>query len=272
MDRRIITPESCREFPADSKAAWKLDVIRAKFIVKKQFNSKAGSKRLGVLWLVLDPLITTLIFLFVFTVIKYRPDMVGLFIGLTMLRGLQESIKNGVKTTMDFRGGMIIERINSRALILSEIFLIFYNTAFVSIGTMVILFAVFDVTIFGNLLFLLAMLINSIVWYGFGRMLAPLAVKIPDIETMVGYFGFLMFFMSPCLYTLGETKGLHRTINMYNPFSFTVEFARKWSTDSTDFELLDPIVGGLIFASLFLVFIIGLKMIDSIRWRTSTWS
>ena len=69
---RVITPESCSESGQLTETEKTLDKRRASFILKNKFRRMAGNRRLGVLWIALDPIIQSLIYLFVFIVIiKY---------------------------------------------------------------------------------------------------------------------------------------------------------------------------------------------------------
>ena len=44
----------------------------------------AGRKELGSLWLVLHPVLLSLVYLFVFTVIRSNPNSVNIFVGISM--------------------------------------------------------------------------------------------------------------------------------------------------------------------------------------------
>ena len=71
-DVRKITSEKCVDMPSNPDSALKLDFERSQFIVKKNFSSVAGSRILGQLWLVLDPLIQAAIYFFVLVVLRAR--------------------------------------------------------------------------------------------------------------------------------------------------------------------------------------------------------
>ena len=87
-DIREITPEKCMDHLDSPNEALKLDFLRGRFILNKKLRRVAGSKRLGNLWLVLDPIFTSLVYYFVFTVIRHKSDPESVFIGLTYIRML----------------------------------------------------------------------------------------------------------------------------------------------------------------------------------------
>ena len=271
-DLRRITPESCVDYPTNKKDALKLDVDRARFIVKKRFRGVAGSRRLGELWLALDPLFLGLIYYFVFTVIRHKTDPVTVFIGITYIRILQQALKSGYSSMPDFTGGLKIERVRTRAIIISEFLLGISNSFFACVGIGVIFLVIFEVSLSAVLIFWLLGLITYFFWYTLGNLFSPISMIIPDTKPFVSYLGTMMLFGSPALYTLSETTGLHRTINLYNPITFCIEPARAVIVGSSDYLLLSKDVAILLASILILLIIVNVRRFDGIRWRFSTWS
>ena len=271
-DLRIITPSSCTEVPSNEGAALILDLKRARFIVRKKFRVIAGSKRLGQLWLIIDPLIVSLMYFLVFTVIRYTPDPRSIFLGITYIRILQLALKNGYNNSIDYTGGIKIERVSSRCLLFSEWYLIFLNTFFMCFGVSLLFLFFFESNFLDIIIFFTLAMILYIMWYGLGSFFSPIGRNIPDTKSLVSYFGMLMFFASPALYSLGETQGYHRTVSLLNPFSYIVEACRLLLLDSEDFYLLDVSLG-FMYGGLFLtLFIFSILRFDKNRWRFSTWS
>ena len=81
-----------------------------------------------------------------------------------------------------------------------------------------------------------------------------------------------MFFISPALYPLSRTEGIHRQISIYNPFSYFVEAARTVATGSKDYEILSLEIGFIWLLVYITLGYIGLKTLDRVRWRLSVWS
>ena len=64
--------------------------------------SVAKSYKLGSLWLMLDPLLHSLVYLFVFTVIRYRTSPGTVMLGLALIRGLQQYLVYGATSNFRF--------------------------------------------------------------------------------------------------------------------------------------------------------------------------
>ena len=272
-DIREITPEKCIDHLDNPNEALKLDFLRGRFILNKKLRRVAGSKRLGNLWLVLDPIFTSLVYYFVFTVIRHKSDPESVFIGLTYIRMLQMSIKHGYINSIDYSGGIKIERVRTRALIFSEYFLGFSNSFFMCLGISILF-----VTFFGImdpmsiLIFYILGFVNYFFWYSAGNLFSPIGLRIPDTNALVTYFGLMMFFGSPALYPLSSTTGLHRTINLYNPFSFCVEPIRHLLIGTDDYLLLNPNLGYAYLGFMMIALAFNANRFDKIRWRISSWS
>ena len=218
-------------------------------------------------------IIKKVVYYFVFTVIRHKADPESVFIGLTYIRMLQMSLKHGYINNIDYSGGINIERVRTRALVISEYFLGFSNSFFMCLGISILFILFFGITDpIAILLFYILGFVNYFFWYSAGSLFSPIGIRIPDTNTLITYFGLMLFFGSPALYPLSSTTGLHRTVNLFNPFSFCVEGARHLLIGTEDYLLLDPLVG--LFYFIFMIFAIIYTAIrfDKIRWRVSTWS
>lgn len=271
MDTRSITNAACIDILSDKKKSLILDLRIANFIVKKRNLAVMKSFRLGAIWNMLDPLLHSLVYLFVFTVIRYNSNPGSLMIGIALIRGLQQNLTYGASSNLDFTAGLKIERVRSRAIVLSELFYVSQTSFYLSFGTVMVLLLL-DASYWVIPLIPLFCILNGLVWYSFGRMLSPIVQILPDFKKIVTYFGMLMFFGGTALYPLSLTKGIHRQINLYNPFSFFSETARYIAYGEDSYRLLDPFVGVMIFIIATIFFVYGLYIIDKQRWRWSTWS
>ena len=270
LDRRIITPRSCEDIPADNRDALILDFKRASFIVKKRNLAVAKSYKLGSLWLMLDPLLHSLVYLFVFTVIRYRTSPGTVMLGLALIRGLQQCLVYGATSNLDFTAGIKIERIRSRAIALSEVLHIGNISFHLSIGTVLVVLLL-DASLWIIPFFPIICILNGLVWYSLGRVISPLVKRIPDFKNVVTYISMLMFFVSPALYPLDQTEGFHRTFCLYNPFTYFSEPARAIAFGEEGFKLLNLEIVAFIGTFLLFSFTYGLILIDKQRWRYSTW-
>ena len=204
--------------------------------------------------------------------IRKNPNPVSMFIGITYVRLLQLALRNGFNNGVDYTGGIKIERVRTRVLLMSEYILSISYTFFMCFGISMVFIIYFNTSIFETIMLYLIAYPLYLMWYGLGSMLSPIGVKIPDTKSLVNYFGMLMFFGSPALYSLGQTSGIHREICLYNPFSYLVEFARAIILDSEDYLLLDVKIGVFYTIIFSAVLIISLIRFDRNRWRYTTWS
>ena len=139
VDVRKISSQSCLELPEDTREAFWLDYKRARFIVKKKDLALINSYRLGALWNTLDPLFYSLVYLFIFSVIRYRPEPGSLMIGLALIRGLQSNLIYGANSSLDYTAGLKIERVRTRAIVMAELLFVIRQSFFVAVGTIVVL-------------------------------------------------------------------------------------------------------------------------------------
>ena len=221
----IISPKACADRRPLTSFEREIDRSRINFIVKRKIRGLAGRKRLGSIWLVLHPVILSLVYVFVFTVIRSNPNLTSLFVGITMFNIFSSSIKSGVNSVKDFSGGIKGERVRTRVIARSMIIYRIIDSLLQSIGVSILLFLFFEVTLTGLLLFVLTCSIIGVTAEQFALNLSLLARRLPDITNLIDYGLRIMFFGSPVLYPLSITEGIHRSVNDWNPFAF---FCRGW--------------------------------------------
>ena len=270
--REVTTINSAgfEEEGGDFRKELRLDWNRAMVMVKKKnYNQTLGSY-LGFIWLVLDPLIMTLVYLFVFTVIRYNESAGVIFIGLGMIRGMQRSLSDASNPSSlrELNGPSSIFRPRTRVGIISGHAKLAIDSMCMASGISIVLIWL-GADVIGSTLFLFVMLLNSLVWYYIGICLLHITVRVPDVHKLVNYFGMGMFFASPVLYSFNRTTGLHREFSMYNPMTYTIELGRSIVGLENGIDSL-PLIGFLaIILMVIVTAIIGMMKLDSLRWHTS---
>jgi len=270
--KRVITLESCKEVGDLTPEDLKLDGNRMKFILKKKFRHISGRKRLGLIWMVLDPIVISLVYLFVFTVLRASTSLQTIFIGITLFRLTDKSLKSGMNSIEDFTGGLKAERVRTRVLKGSMIRYRMIDNFLQSFGVALILFIGYGVSSFGIFSFLMIAQAIGFLSEGVGMNLAPLAKKIPDLTNLVNYIMMILFFASPALYPLSSTQGIHYKLNELHPFTYFVETARYVMNEESEILNLDFRIFGLFIVILVALIIRGYTIIDKLRWRMTTWS
>jgi len=272
MHRRVITPESCSDIPLEEGESFRIDYLTALFIVRKKYILQSGIKRLGYFWSVLEPVLGAMVFVWIFTIIRAsEPNWIlSVFIGFGMIGGFNTGVRYSMSPRVD-EGGLRIERVRARALVLSRIMGMFLDSIFASSGVVLACLLMgadpIGVILLPFLNFLLAISTFSIF-----SILTPLALKIPDIVPIVNLTGMVMFFGSPVLYPLSLTTGLHRELNLYNPLCYFMEPIRLLTGAGEDIDLLIPEFA--LFLAIFFPISIALSLpkIDKLRWGVSSWS
>mgnify|MGYP001362812392 CR=1 FL=1 len=269
---RIINPDFCKEVGNLGPDDLKLDRNRTTFILKKKFRKISGRRRLGLIWLVLDPVVTSLVYLLVFTVLRASTTVETVFIGITLFRLMQMSLKTGMNSIQDFTGGLRAERVRTRVLRGSMIKYRILDNFLQSVGVGVILLLVYNVSFQGIIAFFIIAQAIGFLSEGVGMNLAPLARKIPDITNLVNYVMMLLFFASPALYPMNKTTGLHYRLNELHPFTYFVELSRYFAELDSAILDLDYRIFAAFIITLLILILRGYSLIDKLRWRMTTWS
>lgn len=271
MAKAVFTKEGARYTRLDEDYLL-LEKRRSLFIVRKELMASGFRKRLGNFWLMLDPLFYSMIYYFVFAVVRSNPSASSIIIGIGLMRVFQESFRAGSDSPKTFSGGLKAERIRTSVLVRSMVQSRILNTFFQSFGLSLVLALALGMELVVSIYFLIICQIVAILAQGIALNLSMLTRRIPDVSNAVRYFLILYFYMSPALYPLSKTSGLHYKINSVNPFSFFVEWIRMIANLDSEYNNLDQSIFILLLAILSLVSIIGFRSVDKNRWVLSTWS
>ena len=267
-----ITPGYCSEEGGLTDEEISLDKSRVGFIIRRKIRGLAGKRRLGSLWLILHPVMLSLVYLFVFTVIKSNPNVVNIFVGISMFNIFSSSIKSGVNSVQDFSGGIKGERIRtgviSRAMLSYRVIDVLLQVS----GVSLILILFLGVDIVGILWFVSLCSIIGVTAELFALNLSLAVRRVPDISNLIDYFLMLMFFGSPVLYPMAITEGFHKRVNELNPFTYFVESARKSVGVESVIDELIGIEAFIIMLMLIFLAVRGYTTLDRFRWEVSSWS
>ena len=99
---RTIDSLSCSEVESLGKREKSLDRARIKFVFNRKVREVIGRRYLGIGWLILNPVVNSLVYLFVFTVIRSNPDAAILLTGISMYTIFSNSFKSGMNSLKDF--------------------------------------------------------------------------------------------------------------------------------------------------------------------------
>jgi lipopolysaccharide transport system permease protein len=210
-------------------------------IVAKNIKIQYRNSVLGVFWTFLQPLLTTLVLVFIFSYVwgpKKDPGIVNYYIYLLIGRLFYEVYSQSTKRAMRSVSGAasVIKKVRVPKYIYPIANVISNYVTFLISLLVLLAFIIFFLFVGDNpphitfyaLLFPIPLLCMFLLCIGVGLILATLAVFFKDIEYMYDVFCMLLFYATPILYspkTVGDKKILNYMF-MANPIYSIVEMTR----------------------------------------------
>ena len=196
---------------------------------------------LGYLWSILDPLVMSLIYWFVFTQVFHRtvgeePYIVFLMSALLPWVWFNASVTDFTrafnKDAKLVRSTAIPRSIWVNRIVLSK------GVEFLCSLPVLALFAVFGGATVGwhLLLFPLGVLLQAVLLVGLGLLVAPLCVLFTDLERTTRLILRALFYATPIIYSINDLPGVFRDLGAFNPLAgiFTLYragfFPDQWDT------------------------------------------
>ena len=268
----LIEHSGCKEVGKIGLEERKMDSRRIGFIIRRKIRTTSGRRKLGVAWLVLDPVLLSLLYLFVFTVVRSNPDPRVLFIGISMFRVFQNSFKSGTASVSDFTGGINAERIRTNVIKFAMIRYRIIDSFIQGSGVAIVLIFM-DVKLTGVIVFVVACLVMGVLAEGVALNVSLMIKRVPDLNNIVNnYFLLLMFFGSPAFYSMTLTEGIHHLINEFNPFAYFVEGTMYACGTVSEFWNLSFQLAGVVSIITILASVRGYSTLEKQRWEASSWS
>ncbi len=191
----------------------------------RDLRVRYATSALGYLWSVLDPLVMSAIYWFVFTQVFHRgavgeqPYIVFLIVALLPWVWFNAAVGDLTrafnKDARLVRSTAIPRSIWVNRIVLSK------GVEFVFSLPVLVLFAVFSgVTVgWGLLLFPVAVALQAILLVGLGLLVAPLCVLWGDLERTTRLILRALFYASPIIYGVNDLPGVFRDLALLNPLS-----------------------------------------------------
>lgn len=207
----------------------------------RDLRVRYATSALGYLWSVLDPLVMSLIYWFVFTQVFQRgvgeqPYIVFLIVALLPWVWFNTSVSDFTrafrKDARLVRSTAIPRSIWVNRIILSK------GIEFLFSIPVLVLFAVFAGAGVGWQLvwFPIAVLLQAILLVGLGMLIAPLCVLYSDLERTTALILRALFYASPVIYAVSDLPAPFDVIGAFNPLAgiFTLYrvgfFPGQWET------------------------------------------
>ena len=216
---------------------------------------------LGVIWAILQPLTTMIIFTFFFGKLAKIPSgnlpyMLFVYIGLIIWTFFSTSLANASNSMVE--QGLLIKKvyfprltIPFAAIVTSAID---FAITFIFLLLMLIYFRItpHSLTI---ILFPLLMLITLLTSSGAGMFLSALNVKYRDVRYVLPFFIQMLMFLSPIIYPTTIIASRHKWIFALNPLTSVVETSRELFSGGANINWLQVLTACI---SATVIFIAGL--------------
>lgn len=193
-------------------------------LTRRDLRVRYSTSALGYLWSILDPLVMSGIYYFVFTVIFHRsvgedPYIVFLLAGLLPWMWFNGSVSDCTRAFLRdaklVRSTTIPRTIWVNRIVLSK------GIEFLASLPVLALFAILTGAVlgWGVLLFPLAVLLQAILTVGIGLVVAPLVVFFRDLERAVKLVLRFLFYATPIIYSVENIPEGLRPWAAFNPLA-----------------------------------------------------
>ena len=240
--------------------------------VRRDFVAKYKQTILGPLWFIIQPLLTTLMFVFVFgNVAGFStdglPKVLFYFSGLVGWNYFSQSLtatSNVFVTNANIFGKVYFPRLSLPiSIVISN--LLQFIIQFIFLLLFIIYYAFKGVPINLSMhLFLLPVLIFMLagLGLGFGIIISSLTTKYRDLTYLVTFGVQLFMYFTPVIYPLSSLSGTYKSIIVLNPLTSIIEAFKFVMLGIGDLSY-----GGLLYSVAFLIvsLIIGVLVFNKVE-------
>ena len=241
--------------------------------VRRDFVSQYKQTILGPLWIFIQPIFTTITFLFVFNKIaKLSTNGINATLfymsGITLWNYFADCLTKTSNTFVSNAGifgkvyfprlvtpiSIVFSSLIKLAIQLSLFVLVYI--AFLILGTQS-----FSLN-FSILLLPLYVLTMAVLGFGLGVLFSSLTTKYRDLSYLLVFGIQLMMYATPVIYPLSSTSGKLRTLLLLNPMTAIIENFKYSVFDQGEF-----LVGGIVYSICFsmLVAIVGIVVFNQVE-------
>jgi ABC-type polysaccharide/polyol phosphate export permease len=175
-----------------------------KLLVKRDLNAQYRRAYLSYSWAILEPLLLTMVYTFLFTILLGSKDelyAVNVIIGVIAWRLFSRAVTTSTRSISGSINLFQFARIPKTVFATSST-LTSYVLALISLTSLIPFLYIHDLSVGVSALFIPFWLaIVAFTGWGIGLMLAPVACKIPDVINLVNFLVRAGFFLSPVMWT-----------------------------------------------------------------------
>lgn len=229
-----------------------------KTCIKKEVRGKYKGSFLGVLWSFINPLLMSLVYTLIFTVVLKNPEpnyVVFIIVGILPWNYFQLSISESSKTFI--KNNNIVKKVYFPRVILPlSVNCAFLINYLISIPIILIFLFIYNIGISWLLfLFPIILFIEFILIQGLSMLVSSITVYVRDLEYILIFLLNILFYGTPIIYSLNLFKGntlLYKLINL-NPLTTIINSYRDIMFYQKVPDLL-ALLFVFIFSILFLLF------------------
>lgn len=199
-------------------------------LTSREIKRKYARSYLGILWSVLNPLLTMMVLTAVFSTMFRRSIEnfpVYYLSGWIVWSLFSEGTKSSMTVLVDNKNLLIKTQFPRIVFVLSRSYTALSNFLFSCIGYAFIL-ALFQMRMSWTwLLFLVALLFELMFVVGLGALLSILYVFFADVKHLYGVFLTLLMYLSAIFYPVDRLPEVMRVLLGYNPVYIFIDFVRQ---------------------------------------------
>jgi len=231
-------------------------------LIRRDLDARFRAPLLGYLWAIIEPLLLALVYSFVFGIIVGRSDphypaivMIGV-IGWSLFA---KSMTGTTKTLTSNSGLFQFTKIPKSVFAVSGM-LTNYVLSFISLFALVPFLVYYGIAVNASIIMVPFCLIAlGLVGTSVGLIIAPFAVRIPDLVNIIQFIARVGFFLSPVMWTYPMLSGKFGSGNSFvlahlNPVIVPITMMRDFilGSDSGIPDYGFAMFGGLFFSSFIL--------------------
>lgn len=224
----------------------------------RDLRVRYATSALGYLWSVLDPLVMSIIYWFIFTQVFQRenvgadPYIVFLIAGLLPWVWFNSAVSDFTRAFS--KDAKLVRSTNIPRTIWISRIIVSKGTEFLFSLPVLALFAIFaGATIgWGALLFPLAVLLQAALLLGLGLLIAPLCVLYSDLERTTKLILRALFYASPVIYGIADLPEPFSQIAAFNPLAGIFTLYRM-AFFPGEYDLFSIVVSVAITAALLVI-------------------
>jgi len=230
------------------------------FLVLRDISVRYKQTVLGILWTIIQPLFTMVVFTIFFNKIagitsNTIPYPIFSFIGLVYWNYFSTSLSD-VSNSLIVNQSIVTKVFFPRLIVPIYSAIVPAVDFFFSFSVLFVLLFIYHVQInLTGLLFVIpSLLFAMFLSIGFGSMLAIINVKYRDIRYVLPFFIQLLLFVSPVIYSTNIVSKQFQVLLYLNPMTGVIEFVRASLLHGYQVSILGLLISGL---SSIILFILG---------------